>query len=237
MRKVYYPKISRIIIVIMVLFIMIITNGCLTMQYYPAKVAEPGEAYLGFGIHEETYSGFEGDSIIGFPVFDAVFLRYGLPNNFDIGFDIHAITIIPYILSISGRKQFDFNNDLIHSITFDVGCGIGLGAQGHTSISLIRNDFDFTFGLKKYVLLGDPWDSMSDLFRNEFMIKISKKFKNGKLNIMPIIYYKAVQTYDIYSNDSESFLTYISRTEWRNKQIGIGISFYFDLFKSRQEMI
>lgn len=231
--KKYNLKKTRILTLLIILSTMII-NGCLTMQYYPAKVAEPGKAYLGGGIHEETLDGWEGDYIIVPPIFDAIFFRRGLPNNFDIGFDIHAITIIPYMLSVSGRKQFDFsndNNDLVHSITFDIGVGIGLGAQCHTSISLIRNDFTLTFGLKKYVEVTDPSAAQPPYYRNEFLVKISKGFKNGKLNIMPILYYKAVQEYDAPSYTE--FMTYIERTGWSNKQIGIGISFYFDLFKSR----
>lgn len=238
MRKVYCSKISRIIIVIIILFIMIINSSCLTLQYYPAKVAEPGKAYLGFGIHEETFDGLEGDYIVNYPVFDAIFFRRGLPNNFDIGFDIHAVTIIPYMLSISGRKQIDISddsNDLIHSITFDIGCGIALVPQCHTSISFFKNDYALTFGLKKYVLMTGPGSSYSDAFRNEFLIKVSKDSKDKRFHVMPFLYYKAVQGYntETYKED----LTYISRTGWSNKQIGIGISFYFDLFKSRKEMI
>ncbi len=227
--KKYNLKKSRIPIILIILFTMII-NGCLTMQYYPAKVAKPGKMYLGIGIHEETEYGWEGDYIIAPPGYSAFFLRYGLPHNFDIGFDIHSLLIIPYLLSVSGRKQFDFsndNNDLIHSITFDIGLGIGLGAQGHTSISFIRDDFALTFGLKKYVVLAIPGGS--DLYRNEFLIKISKNSKDKRYNVMPFLYYKAVQEYDIYSNEPGSFMTYIERTGWNNKQIGIGISFFFDL--------
>ncbi|MCK4524036.1 hypothetical protein KAU15_03825, partial [candidate division WOR-3 bacterium] len=82
----YSLKRSKILVILIILSTMII-NGCLTLQYYPAEVAKPGKAYLGFGIHEETFDGWEGDYIINYPIFDAIFFRRGLPNNFDIGFD------------------------------------------------------------------------------------------------------------------------------------------------------
>ena len=220
---------SRILIIIVVLSTMII-NGCLTLPYYPAKVAKPGKMYLGLGLHEEGFEGWDGDYIGNLTLFNAIFLRYGLPYNFDIGFDIQSILIFPNMITISSRKQFDLNNDLIHSITFDLGFGISFLEQYCASVSLIRDDFALTFGLKKYSLGGDLMIvDPTFLFRNEFLIKISKEFKYKRFNIMPILYYKAVQEYREQYNDFQTYLTYIERTGWNNKQIGIGISFYFDL--------
>ena len=208
-------KKTRIIIIIIILLTMLINTGCLTMQYYPAKVAKPGKMYLGLGIHEESREGWGSGYISNLMLFNAIFLRYGLPNNFDIGFNIHGLMIIPYMLSINVRKQFNLSNDLIHSITFNIGSGISFTQELYTSISAIRNDFALTFGFKHYIIASLIGSSLN---RNEFLLNISKEFEHKRFNTMPFIYYKVIQQSGEYSSDSKVF-----------QQIGIGISFYFDL--------
>ena len=194
--KKYNLKKTKIFFIIIILFTMIINSGCLTMQYYPAKVAKPGKMYLGLGFHEETLEGLRSNLML----FAGIFFRYGLPYNFDIGLDIQSIVYFPYILHINTRKQFDFNNDIIHSITFDIGCNIDVEffpkeKELYTSISAIRNDFALTFGFKKYVIPGNPFGG-SDSYRNEFLIKIANELECKRFNLMPFLYYKAVQEYD-----------------------------------------
>ena len=138
-----------------------------------------------------------------------------MPYNFDIGFDIQSMLFFPYILSISARKQFDLSNDLIHSITFNIGYGIIITQELCTSISAIRNDFALTFGFKHYMIISL---AASPLNRNEFSLNISKECEYKKFNTMPFIYYKIVQQSGEHSYDSKIFM-----------QIGIGVSFYFDL--------
>ncbi len=99
----YNFKKSRILIIIVILSTMII-NGCLTLPYYPAKVAESGKMYLGFGVHEEGGEGMGSDYVNELLLLNAIFLRYGLPYNFDIGFDIQSILIFPNMITISSRK-------------------------------------------------------------------------------------------------------------------------------------
>ncbi len=189
-KRKYNLKKTRIPIILIILLTMIINTGCLTMQYYPAKVAEPWKMYLGLGFHGESLEGWRSNSML----FAGIFFRYGLPYNFDIGFGMHAVMIFPYMVSINARKQFDFNNDIIHSITFDAGFGISITKVLYTSISLIRNDFALTIGLKKYMLIVFPENSNS--YRNEFLIKIANELECKRFNLMPFIYYKAVQEYD-----------------------------------------
>ncbi len=224
----YNLKKTKILTLIIILSTMII-NGCLTLQYYPAKVAKPGKMYLGLGIHEENFYGFGKDYSNSLMIYDALFFRCGLPCNFDIGFGIHSLLVFPYMLSINARKQFDINNYLINSITFDAGFGIAIGAQCYTSISLIRNDYALTFGLKKFIIPGDPFSGTPSSYRTEFLLKIAKEFEYKRFNIMPILYYKATQEYYAYPYDFQTYITYMERTGWSNKQIGIGVSFYFDL--------
>ncbi|MCK4523410.1 hypothetical protein KAU15_00660, partial [candidate division WOR-3 bacterium] len=85
----YNFKKSKILIIIVILSTMII-NGCLTLQYYPANVAKPGKMYLGLGLHEESGEGMGSDYVNELLLFNAIFLRYGLPYEFDIGFDIQS---------------------------------------------------------------------------------------------------------------------------------------------------
>ena len=212
-------------IVMIISIIVLLMTSCLTMAYYPPKVAKPGKMYLGLGMHEEE----------GCVMFSGIFLRYGLPYGFDIGYNIQSILIFPYMLSINARKQFDINNDLINSITFDIGYGLSLGLKEYyTSISTIKNKFAFTVGYKRTIDSRFDGSTFSSYLRNEFLIKISKEYKYKRLNIMPILYYKAVKEYNFDSYVGlfgfPSPIDYIQRTGWSNKQIGIGISFYFDLF-------
>lgn len=229
----YSFKKTKILTIIIILSTMVI-NGCLTLQYYPAEVVKPGKMYLGLGIHEENREGMSGNSFNNILLCDAIFFRCGLPYNFDIGLAMYSLLVFPYMLSISARKQFDLNNNLINSITVDAGGGKGEGIKEYyTSISTIRNEFAFTVGYKRTIDNRFTGSIFYNYLRNEFLLKITKRFKYRRFNIMPILYYKAVKEYNIDSYggsfDFPSPINYIERTGWNIKQIGIGVSFYFDL--------
>ncbi len=220
----------KIIMIVLLLFILCINNGCLT-SFYSAKVAKQGDFHIGLGVlNEDAY-------LYPLTFYSSIFYRYGLPNNFDIGASFRSTMIVP-ILTVSGRKQFNFNNRIIDAITVDIGLGGGYFSvfdefNCYIKSSIIKGNFAFTWGYGKcYRWTMNLFDS-NIWYEDDhvFTTRISYEIKIGKICMMPFIYTKAMQEVG-YGSLINLILptdeTYSSGRGWQSKYYGLGISIYFD---------
>ncbi len=226
-----YNKSIKTILVIFFFVIIFINTNCI-MPFYSAKVAKAGKLYLGAGVYEELY---HADLEKPFLLYSSLFFRCGLPKGFDIGFDIRSTFLAPNLISINVRKQFDFNNTPFQSITYDIGYGFGyLNRMYFMNISTIRDEWALTVGYGRYIYqqMFVMDDRICICVNNDFLIKLSYQLTDKRRNTIAFIYYKAVQEFATGGGFGYSFPAmndYFQLNGWQYKQIGIGISIYFDI--------
>ncbi len=223
-------KLVKLVIIVSISFILCINNGCLT-AFYSAKVAKQGNFHIGLGTVNES-----SDSR-GSMFYSSLFCRYGLPNDFDIGVSYRTFMVIPTFI-MSGRKQFNFNNEIIDAITIDIGCGGGYFLlfnefNCYVRNSFIKDEFAVTLGYGKCYRWTERFPDGGIWYEDDhvFTTRVSYEIKMGKINVIPFIYYKAMQKVgygSLINLISHADNTYSHSGGWQAKYYGFGISFYFN---------
>ncbi|MDY6788040.1 MAG: hypothetical protein SVK54_07945 [candidate division WOR-3 bacterium] len=208
-----YGFILRLMLIV---FLGIITSGCLTMIYYSPSVVESGKIHLGYGAR----------TAVSWKALDSsLFFRYGLPNEYDIGIECKTLFVFPTYITLSLRRQFSFQSDYTDAITIGGGFGYHLLLPGtvrmpdemYAEMSFIKHPSAIRFGV------GQFWKNVSfpdgdAHIHNAFFVQGINEIQWNRFALMPYIYYEYV--YDTEDSGPDQYKEHL---------IGIGLSFYFEL--------
>lgn len=223
---------NRVIFITLISFSLLFTN-CLTMSYHSPRVTEPNTFQLGGGIalgylYNNTYMP-SGE----------IFLKYGLPDYFDLGFHINTYTIASSI-GFSVKKQFNLNTGSIDGVNLEYGImGFSLIPiplqynEHYYGINLLKNNLSLQFRFKKthHAVWGGFDPSVSQYINNTYSANLLYEFK---LNNLSTLVFVGVQLID-ESQLSDSYISDIQYSKMYNisskKDITMsgGISLFFSL--------
>ncbi|GEM_PF-6890937 len=234
-------KRKTVISLIFLLSLFVLTN-CLSMNYFPSRVAGPNHYYLGYGFFPQAENNCSIDDYIYYN-FD-LFLRKGFSNNSDFGIDFkfgqaHVLTTI----GVSYRKQFNFTPNVF--TTIGVGYGhttyplmffytlltmpVGGPQYGYSEDAYITADF----GYKWFSLSFGNYRSIHEemwQYINAYIIRGAVQIPVKKFNIMPFIFWKYSKNTQIFSDENYFILKEPKENAYSydDIDIGLGITLYFD---------
>jgi len=107
-------------ILVIEIFLTLILSSCLPLNYYPSKISEPNEQYVGFAVGANAwYTNPYDGRFLPMPSL-LLYHRKNLTNHFDIGFELG----LPYF-AINSRLGMFYKNDH-HLLVLDGGIGMNI---------------------------------------------------------------------------------------------------------------
>jgi len=217
--------IKRFIFITIILSMLMTVTGCLSMIYYPARVADKGKMYLGIGTHMEN---FDNDYIPA----GSIFFRRGFGQGVDIGCEVRTFFFVPSELLFSVRKEFQLNDPACDAITIDAGYSHILLQEAYISAAFLKDEYALrtVFSQNLFDKVGFDEGYSFPHRSSAFSISLSKEFKWKKVTLMPFILYK----YSIFLETSILYPIFqYNNMDIREKEntsyLGAGISFLFNI--------
>jgi len=215
--------VSKILIIAVISTLLL--SGCLPLNYYPAKISEPNEQYVGFAVGANAWYSNPYDGEVQPASTVLLYNRINLTRNMDVGFELG----LPYFTA-SLRKGF-FYQDNHHLLILDGGFGISLFTQPLSRLST-------TFVVHPvYILLGVNKSSYpSVLFAegngvNTVYAKIS--FENKQIGRFIPFMYVAYTTFDEETNSFFNYRSFFSKYDNEfdydiRRRVTIGLAWNFN---------
>ncbi|MGE3063652.1 MAG: hypothetical protein AB7T10_08475 [bacterium] len=205
-------------ILAMLLIVTALTStSCLSMIYYPSRVLDKGGIYIGLGTHVER----RWDWGMEMAVYSSLYSRFGFGGGFDGGIELRSAYVLPYMIAISARKQFNFNAIVIDGVS--LGGSVGFlneyPIEWNGNICFLKKAFSLTIGTAQNHA-GSPPDSYSYRINSTYA-RAAYEFTIGKhFIVMPFVSGRHSNTYKIeYNGEILDF--------WQRNQMGVGLSIAF----------
>jgi len=205
--------------------ILMTATSCLSMIYYPARVAEPGTLTFGMGIREINEE--NNVSTMG-----SVYSRYAFQNGYDIGLDLRFSSIFPSVLSLSTKKQISFKDN---SVIDGMNLGIGFGnvvtmnvflPEIYMQITLLKNDISLTSGIGRIYTCATTPD-FGDVVTDNFFFQIGYDVHINTFAITPFGYFQ------VFGGEMTGLYNYMNFESFmyptRGSYAGVGVKFYFNI--------
>jgi len=229
--------VSKILIIGIIL--TLILSSCLPLNFYPIKVCENNEQYIGVGIVGSAYvSIYDNEEINPFPHLTA-YGRSGGPNNFDFGFEFGTFGLPGYFM-FSGRKAFylrpikTYPYYSCECIVLDIGIGTSSIISPHyrMSVSYLNTPLSVTLGINENLTLGSIPSGSGSKSINSIYLKIAME-QSKKREVIPY-FYISYQTHEedqrLGMNFPSFFLSYTdSEKQGISKYISFGLGASFNL--------
>ena len=228
------------ILEIIILLLALILSGCLPLNFYPTKICENDEQYIGIGVGGSGWSQVTDlKNITSLPYFTA-YGRAGGPNNVDFGFEFGTFGMPGYFM-FSGRKAFHLKTPTYtpyyscQSIILDIGIGTSSIIAPHyrMSVSYFHSPLSVTLGINENLIFGSYPSGNGGKSINSIYLKIAmEQVKKGpKRGIVPYFYvsYQTHEEDQMLGMNFPSF--FLSNAEAADKNItkyinaGIGATF------------
>jgi len=212
------------------------------MIYYPARVPEKGEMYLGLGgrltaisnksatypsYNETFYSDNNGF------IANTIYFRRGIGSGVDVGCEIKGFLIFPLLIEASVRKWFKINTNLIDGIVFDAGYGLLMGEEIYISAAITHENTFIRLALSRNCYDGFDGSGGNSNLTNTFVLTINHEIRMNKFSIMPCIMYEKSTKYTGYPYPAYTLLmsteniTYNILTESNAVGAGVSITYNF----------